>query len=103
VVAHESIGAVAGAQGRNAQGELEFELLILPLRQRARTDARLLGALAPVELPSWFGVHTLDRLALGSLRYLGPEPVKRPALHLVPPRLPGRIRHGLVVYDGGQA
>ena len=103
VVAHESVGAVAGARGRNAQGEIEFELLILPLRHRARTDARILGALAPVELPDWFGARPLDRLTLGTLRYLGPEPVARPALRLVPARPPGRMRHGFVVYDGGQA
>jgi hypothetical protein len=103
VVAHESVGAVAGARGRNAEGELEFELLILPLRHRARTDARILGALAPVELPAWFGVRTFDRLTLGTLRYLGPEPVTRPALRLVPTRPTGRMRHGFVVYDGGQA
>jgi hypothetical protein len=103
VVAHESVGAVAGARGRNSEGELEFELLILPLRHRARTDARILGALAPVELPAWFGVRTLDRLTLGTLRYLGPEPVARPPLRLVPTQPAGRMRHGFVVYDGGQA
>src|ERR1043165_7108815 len=95
--------ARAAAPGRTVEGELEFGLLVLPLRHRARTDARVLGALAPVELPAWFGAKPLDRLSLGTLRYLGPEPVSRPPLRLVPTRPAGRMRNGFVVYDGCRA
>jgi hypothetical protein len=104
VVANESVGVVAGARGTNAEGsELEFELLVLPLRHRARTDARVLGALAPAEVPYWFGVSTLERLSLGTIRYLATDssPNTQPAPRLVASEPTGRIRHGFVVYDGG--
>jgi hypothetical protein len=105
-VAHESVGVVASARGRNAQGaELDFELLALPLRHRARTDARILGALAPTELPYWFGVSRLRRLTAGSVRYLGPDwdVASGPAPRAVSSKPAPRIRHGFVVYDGGEA
>lgn len=105
VVAHESVGVVAGASSENAEGsKLEFELLVLPLRHRAGTDGRILGALAPTEVPYWFGVSTLKNLSLTSFRYFGPDdaPATGPALRAPPTSAPaGRIVHGLVVYDGG--
>src|SRR5262249_39850199 len=102
IVAHESVGVVAGASGTNAEGsELEFELLVLPLRHRSRTDARVLGALAPAEVPYWFGVSTLERLSIGTIRFLPTDSSVRPRPALVASALPGRIRHGFVVYDGG--
>jgi hypothetical protein len=64
----------------------------------------MLGALVPTEVPYWLGVQTLGRLTLGTIRYLGaqtgPGSVPRRA-----PALPSeaRVRHGLVVYDGGHA
>jgi hypothetical protein len=104
VVAHECIGVVAGGRGCSDEGAvLEFELLVLPLRHRTTTDARLLGALAPRELPYWFGMNPVGRLALGTIRYLGDHEsaTADSAMHSLPPG--GRIRHGFVVYDGGQA
>ena len=51
VVTHEVIGVVASASGASAEGDaLDLELLVLPLRQLGRTDARVLGALAPTEV-----------------------------------------------------
>src|SRR5262245_4683960 len=86
IVANESVGVVAGARGLSAEGSaLDFELLILPLRHRTRTNARVLGALAPAEVPYWFGVSTIEPLSLGTIRYLAPEtdvPAK-PSLRLV--------------------
>ncbi len=103
VVANESVGVVAGSRGVSAEGSaLEFELLVLPLRHRARTDVRILGALAPSEVPYWFGVNALGQLSLGSIRYLAPDSSAGPALRPVSSEPPGRIRHGFVVYDGGQ-
>jgi hypothetical protein len=104
-VATESIGVVAGASGHGREGAaLELELLMLPLAHRGSASTRVLGALAPTELPYWLGTKTLGPLTLGMLRYLGPQTgpysVSRRA-----PALPSiaRVRHGLVVYDGGQA
>jgi hypothetical protein len=101
VVGQESIGAVAGVRGASAEGDLDFELLMLPLSQRGRTDVRVLGALAPMDIPYWFGTSAITRLTLGTLRYLGPAttPVESPS---TVPAISGRLRRGLVVYDGGQ-
>jgi hypothetical protein len=106
VVAQETVGAIAGARGMTEDGsELDFELLVLPLRHRDRTDARIIGALAPMEAPYWFGVSTLSRLSLGTIRYLRPESgasaAPGPRLVSQAPAVTGR-RHGFVVYDGGR-
>lgn len=126
IVADESVGVVAdvsavsaaGASARASVGSLrklgclQLELVLLPLSHHGRTDARFLGALAPSAQPAWLGTSALVDLTLGTYRYVGPAlagtPVPRvfaPKLtdgpHIGPPA--GRIRHGLVVYDGGQS
>jgi hypothetical protein len=114
-VATETIGVVAGASGRSHEGTtLGLELLVLPLAHRGTTSARMLGALVPGEIrlgavvpgeiPYWLGSQTLGRLTLGTIRYLSPET----SPYAVPRRAPAlpsdaRIRHRLVVYDGGHA
>jgi hypothetical protein len=71
----------------------------------------VLGALAPQDLPYWFGMSPVGKLALGTIRYLGHQDTQdldAQGLDAGEPQgrepLPtgGRIRHGLVVYDGGQ-
>jgi len=107
-VTRESVGAVAGARGCSAEGDvLDFELVLLPLHHQSATDARVLGALAPQDLPYWFGMSPVGKLALGTIRYLGHHDTQ--GLDAGEPgqgreSLPtgGRIRHGLIVYDGGQ-
>jgi len=104
-VATETVGVVAGASGRSSGGSaLALELLLLPLAHRGGASTRLLGALVPTEVPYWLGAEALGQLDLGTTRYLGP--LTGP--YSVPRRLPAvppdaRVRHGLVVYDGGQA
>lgn len=104
VVAQESIGVVASSHGEVTTGEaLDLELVVLPLSHRGRTDVRVLGALAPTEKPYWLGTSTLRTLALGTLRYLGPQSTP-PGIPRVAPSIPnGRLRRGLVIYDGGQS
>lgn len=102
IVAQESVGMVAGVSGTSAAGDpLDLELLALPLHHGGRSDARVLGSLTPMTMPAWIGTSALGALALETLRYVGPA-VKP---DIVPSRLPtlidGRIRRGLVVYDGG--
>src|SRR5207302_1788665 len=107
-VTRESIGAVAGARGCSAEGDvLDFELVLLPLHHQSATDARVLGALAPQDLPYWFGMSPVGKLALGTIRYLGHQDTQdldagEPDQGREPLPAGGRIRHGLVVYDGGQ-
>jgi hypothetical protein len=78
-------------------------LLTLPLLHRGRTDARVLGALVPTQHPAWLGTAPVGRLALGTLRYLGPQAVAGASPGIAPALPGGRLRRGLMVYDGGQA
>ena len=102
VVAQETIGVVVSARGENAEGEsLDMEVLILPLSHHNRTGARLLGAIAPAEGPYWLGSSALGGLTLRTHRYLDPGLSISATPSLRPPAPTGRIRHGLMVYDGG--
>lgn len=105
VVAQECVGVVASARAETSEGShLEFEMVMLPLRHRGHTDARILGALAPTEAPYWFGVSALGPLALGTIRFLGIDhraPIQ-PASHVPTSQPTGRIQHGFVVYNGGR-
>jgi hypothetical protein len=104
-VATESVGVVAGASGRSCEGAaLELEFLVLPLAHRGGASIRILGALVPTKVPYWLGAQTLGGLTLGTIRYLGPQT----GPYSVPRRAPAipseaRVRHGLIVYDGGHA
>jgi hypothetical protein len=101
-VARETMGVVLSARGKSANGgTLELEAIVLPLSHRGRTDARIVGALAPVEIPYWLGASALGPLTLSTHRYLDPG-LTTEAPHLRPVLSIGRIRRGLVVYDGGQ-
>ena len=69
----DTVGAILGLLGRNQNGsELALEMLILPLRHRGRTDARLLGAMSPAAVPSWAGLVPLRDLRTISLRVIEP-------------------------------
>ena|SRR5262245_10864704 len=101
IIANETVGVVADARGTSsAETAHDVELLVLPLLHRGRSNARMLGALAPRDAAYWLGACTLCNLTLGTLRYLGPSVA--PAPTTTPVRPEGRIRHGFVVYDGGQ-
>jgi hypothetical protein len=103
IVATESNGVVASAHAESAEGAtLELELLLLPLSHRGRTDARVIGALVPVAAPYWLGTSTLGPLALDTHRFLDPSLAAQPAPRIAPVLPTGRIRRGLMIYDGGQ-
>ena len=92
VITRESIGVVASL--RECDGaQPPLELILLPLAYDGRTDARLLGALVPSELPHWLGRRSLGALDLGTHRYLADAV---PSCEAAP-----RPRHGFLVYDGG--
>jgi len=101
VAAGETVGVIASAEGSSTDDTAqELELLVLPLRHRGRTDARILGALGPSGTTHWLGTAALRELTLGGLRYLGAGLEDAPPT--APARLEAKIRHGWVVYDGGQ-
>lgn len=107
IVAQEAIGVVLSARGQRvadkdlAGGTLDLEVVILPLNHRGRTNARVVGALAPVETPYWLGASALGPLTLGTHRYLDPG-LTTQAPHRRPVVSSGRVKRGLMVYDGGR-
>jgi hypothetical protein len=103
VVMEEKTGVVAsvtGATSDEALAPLHLEMVLLPLAYPSRSEARVLGAMAPMATPYWLGVKTIGPLTLGMFRHVGAAVEETPA-----PRFraaTGRIRHGLTVYDGGR-
>ena len=77
---------------------VDLEMLLLPLRHGGRTHARVLGSVAPFQLPSWLGLGPVDAFSLVSVRfpYDGEEPAS--FARRTPPL---RHRH-LLVHDGGR-
>ena len=101
IVCDETVATVAGVAAHLGDGtSADLEMLLLPLRHRGRTDSRVLGVLAPVTPPYWLGAVPVASLALGTLRHIEPfdPPTASP-----PPFQAGRVRNGLVVYDGGRS
>jgi len=54
IVAEETVGVIAGIHGRTTEGfATELELLLLPLCHRGNINQRMVGILAPSEVPFW--------------------------------------------------
>lgn len=99
-VMDETAGAVAGLSGESSTGApIYLELLLLPLRYRGRTHARILGALSPALSPDWLGLDTVATMRMISLRMLWPAAASRAAAP--EPQRAGPPR--LVVLPGGRA
>jgi len=79
---------------------VQLELLLLPLAYQSRSEARVLGALAPLAAPYWLGAKAIGPLTLGMFRHIGGASTEAVPLFKA---AAGRIRHGLTVYDGGRA
>jgi hypothetical protein len=103
VVLDEKVGVVASVSGSTSDDMLQpvrLEMLLLPLAADIRSEARVIGALAPMAAPYWLGAKAIGALTLGMFRHLGPTVEAPPA-----PRFraaAGRLRHGLTVYEGGR-
>ena len=103
ITANEIAGIVAGVAGVTAEGvSVDLELLLLPLRHRGSSRARQIGVLAPAHAAVLAGRDPADdprassRIAI-SVRRCETVPT------LVAASDSGRVRHGLLVYDGGRA
>lgn len=97
-VMDETAGAVAGLSAETASGaSVHLELLLLPLRYRGRTHARVLGSLSPVLTPEWLGLDTLVAMRMISLRMIWPgSHVQRPPEKVV------ETRPRLMLLPGGR-
>jgi hypothetical protein len=104
-VSEDSVGAVASLSARTAEGWAQgLELLVLPLRQRGETQARLIGVLAPFSVPFWLGAARLDGLTLGTVRHLDPTLESAAAPRLVPGAEVANGQHGIfIVHQGGRS
>lgn len=72
-VADGQIPAVASLTGETEDGRtIELEMILLPLRHRGKTHARMLGSIVPLDVPYWTGTAPLARLRIKTLRILHP-------------------------------
>lgn len=108
-VSGDTTGIVSGLTGFTERDEaVELEMLLLPLRHRGKTQARMLGALSPAVIPNWLGHRPIIRLETRTQRVLGrafadgkQADVRNPDLP-VPANDPLPARHGhLLVHKGG--
>lgn len=73
-VADGQIPAVASLTGETDDGRsIELEMVLVPLRHRGKTHARMLGAIVPLDVPYWTGTEPLARLRIKTLRMIHPE------------------------------
>jgi hypothetical protein len=95
-------GTVARVTGRNAEGAIVgLEMMLLPLSHRGRMPARLLGTLAPLDMPWWLGSKPVTSLRLEALRFVGGLNDTSPAPCFGPPAAVPQ-RPVFTVYDGGR-
>lgn len=96
----DTVGLVVGLLGANENGsEIALEMLLLPLRHRGRTEARLVGSLSPATIPSWAGLVPLRTLETRSLRVIQAAPAES----RVEAALARERRQLFVVHEGGRA
>ncbi len=73
-VADGQVPAVASLLGESDDGRsIELEMILLPLRHRGKTHARMLGSIVPLDVPYWTGTAPLARLRIRTLRMLHPS------------------------------
>jgi hypothetical protein len=100
VVMSETAGLVAGLTGTAENGwTVELELLLLPLRHRGSAGTRALGALSPLQLPSWAGLVPIVSVETNTLRVVSATRERR--YMQSPQEGPAARRERFVVLDGG--
>ena len=97
-VMNETAGAVAGLVAETQENErLHLEMLLLPLRHRGKTHARMLGAMSPVSTPRWLGLRPIVGLRIISVRMMWPRS-RFSTFASAAAR-----RAGFIVHDGGRS
>ena len=112
-VGGDARAAVVGLAGKTGQHRVvSFEMLLLPLIQDGPRYDRILGVLAPTELPYWLGLDPVTSLTINSARLIWPDDadamVRRlglgPEIGFDAVRLnPESRRERFVVLEGGKA
>ncbi|MBK8008114.1 MAG: PAS domain-containing protein [Rhizobiales bacterium] len=70
-VADGQTPAVASLVGETDDNRtVDLEMVLLPLRHRGRTHARMLGSIVPLDVPYWTGTAPLARLRIKTLRMI---------------------------------
>ena len=109
-VLDEAAPVVTGLRGAPSEHRaIDLEMVLLPLRYQGRSHVRILGAVAPIVLPSWLGLVPLEHVTLTSLRLLAADDstvsdeLRRPGAR--PPKeaaeLPQRVGR-FTVHQGGR-
>jgi hypothetical protein len=94
------VASVTGSTADDSILAVNMELVLLPLSHETRSEARVIGALAPMAAPYWLGAKAVGPLKLGMLRHMGAavEATSIPRFAAAA----GRLRRGLVLYQGGR-
>jgi hypothetical protein len=99
-VMSETAGLVAGLTGTAENGwTVELELLLLPLRHRGNVGSRALGALSPLQVPSWAGLMPIVSLETKTLRVVNATRERRYMQSTT--ESPAARRERFVLLDGG--
>jgi hypothetical protein len=97
-VMNETAGCVAGFIGETEEMErVHLEMLLLPLRHRGKTHARIMGVLSPVFTPGWLGLQSVRRMRMISVRMIWPAGRLRSLANAA------ARRAGFIVHNGGQS
>lgn len=103
-VVSESCGIVLGATASSDLGQdLALELVLLPLRHRGRTHARVLGCLSPVSVPTWIGLAPISSLETRSVRVLDAKREASIPIPAIPDIAALDRRRNFVVHEGGRS
>ena len=101
IVIDETAGLVVGLAGATDKGAtVDLEMVLLPLRHRGKTHARLMGALSPAAIPAWMGVDPVTQLETVSHRVIWPSGRPLPRMPLHEKAVDKRRR--LVLHQGGR-
>lgn len=73
-ISDDTVAVVAGLQGGpDGETPASLEMLLLPLRHRGKTHARIVGAIVAAASPAWLGLVAIAHLSLCSMRIVIPD------------------------------